>query len=191
MVSQISDGENGGVMMNEFPGAFKRAWHEQRQQGNRGTVGINGTEYLELLAAAGVKDSDFPTCQAKGQQQLWETVGDTLEPERVARAIAQLNERHDFSMDGASWTNDRSWVAGYSNVLQPMEKLSARFHQALETVPEEQRSGLVQQPHYNTALLYNLLLQTSCFRYWGQGTWTHYAQALYQQGLACLHNGLT
>ena len=188
LVSQISDGENGGVMMNEFPGAFKRAWHEQRQQGNRGTVGVNGTEYLELLAAAGVQDSDFPTCQAKGQQQLWEAVGDSAEPERVEGAIAQLNARDDFSMDGASWTNDRSWVAGYNNVLQPMEKLSARFHEVLASQPTH--ASLTQQPAYNEALLYNLLLQTSCFRYWGQGTWTDYAQAFYQKGLACLKSGL-
>ncbi len=26
IVTQIGDGENGGVMMNEFPSAFKQAW---------------------------------------------------------------------------------------------------------------------------------------------------------------------
>ncbi|WP_430794772.1 hypothetical protein [Trichormus azollae] len=26
IVSQIGDGENGGVMMNEFPNGFKQAW---------------------------------------------------------------------------------------------------------------------------------------------------------------------
>jgi hypothetical protein len=30
--------------------------------------------------------------------------------------------------------------------------------------------------------LYNLLLQTSCFRYWGQGAWTDYARELYRRG---------
>lgn len=183
LVTQISDGENGGVMMNEFPGAFKRAWHEQRQQGNIGTVGINGTEYLELLTAAGVQESALPTCQARGQQQLWNTVGDQATPERMERAIAQLNERHDFSMDGASWTNDRSWVDGYSNVLRPMEKLSAQFHQVASSVPIREQAQLDQQPDYQDALLYSLLLQTSCFRYWGQGTWTDYAQTFYQRGL--------
>ena len=69
LVSQISDGENGGVMMNEFPGAFKRAWHESTH--DQGITGINGTEYIELLAAAGVTENDFPTCQAVGQHQLW------------------------------------------------------------------------------------------------------------------------
>jgi hypothetical protein len=52
LVSQISDGENGGVMMNEFPSAFMRSWYEMREQGGgqRGVVGLNGTEYLELVA---------------------------------------------------------------------------------------------------------------------------------------------
>jgi len=31
-----------------------------------------------------------------------------------------------------------------------------------------------------------LLLQTSCFRYWGQGTWTEYAQELYRRGKTLL-----
>jgi len=29
-----------------------------------------------------------------------------------------------------------------------------------------------------------LLVQTSCFRYWGQGTWTDYARTLYERGAA-------
>ena len=33
-----------------------------------------------------------------------------------------------FSMEGASWTNDLSWVEGYANVLAPMNQLSAQFH---------------------------------------------------------------
>ena len=27
-----------------------------------------------------------------------------------------------------------------------------------------------------------LLLETSCFRYWGQGQWTDYAQAIHTMG---------
>ena len=29
---------------------------------------------------------------------------------------------------------------------------------------------------------FRLLLQTSCFRYWGQGVWTDYAREIYQRG---------
>ncbi len=43
---QTGDGENGGVMMNEFPSAYKRVWPEI---GTEGVVGLNGPEYLGLL----------------------------------------------------------------------------------------------------------------------------------------------
>ena len=185
LVSQISDGENGGVMMNEFPSMFKRCWHEMRQHGSGrvGTVGFLGTEYLELLAAAGVSEASFPTCQAVGQHRLWQAVGDRPTPASVESAIATIHETDgSFHMEGSSWTSDRSWVAGYANVMQPMQQLSARFHQALQTG----RLADERSPKYHRALLHNLLLETSCFRYWGQGAWTEYAQTIYRRGLAAL-----
>jgi hypothetical protein len=94
-----------------------------------------------------------------------------------------------FAMEGASWTNNLSWVKGYDNVLEPMQQLSARFHQRFDqevlTNPERTRDHDYQQ-----ALLHLLLLETSCFRYWGQGTWTDYARSLYQQGEAALDAAL-
>jgi hypothetical protein len=188
LVSQISDGENGGVMMNEFPSAFKRAWHEMRQYGSGrvGTVGFNGTEYLELLEAAGSHPTDWPRCQPVGQQRLWQHL-ETTPGESVAGAIATLQQQDStFHMEGGSWTNDRSWVAGYDNVLGPMERLSARFHQTVQQVGQSASDPLTRQYRYTNALLHNLLLQTSCFRYWGQGTWTDYAQEIYRRGDAIL-----
>jgi hypothetical protein len=35
-------------------------------------------------------------------------------------------------------------------------------------------------------LLHLLLLETSCFRYWGQGTWTDYAREIHRRGEALL-----
>ena len=184
LVTQISDGENGGVMMNEFPSMFKRCWHEMRQQGSGrvGTVGLVGTEYLELLAAAGITEEQFPTCQAIGQHRLWQAVGDRPTPEAVQAAIASLNEADNLHMEGSSWTSDRSWVEGYGNVMQPMQQLSARFHQARQAG----RLGEERSSTYHRALLHNLLLETSCFRYWGQGAWTEYAQTIYRRGLTTL-----
>ncbi|MEM9165068.1 MAG: glycosyl hydrolase family 57, partial [Cyanobacteria bacterium P01_F01_bin.4] len=193
LVTQISDGENGGVMMNEFPSAFKRAWYEagQAEQGRTGTVGINGTEYLELLEAAGVKATDFPICQAVGQARLWQQIGSAaVTPTAVTAAIEALKQQDDqFVMEGGSWTNDRSWVSGYQNVLQPMEQLSAQFHEAVAAVPVSLQTALGANPTYQNALLHNLLLQTSCFRYWGQGTWTDYAREIHRRGLAILQQG--
>ncbi|MBE7381329.1 MAG: glycosyl hydrolase family 57 [Leptolyngbya sp. SIO1E4] len=185
LVSQISDGENGGVMMNEFPSAFKRAWHEMRQHGSGrvGTVGFVGTEYLELLAAAGVSSETFPTCQAVGQHRLWQHVGPTVTPEAVQQAIADIQQEDPhYQISGASWTNDRSWVSGYDNVMQPLQRLSARFHDA----SQRRTLGDRRSATFHRALLNTLLLETSCFRYWGQGVWTDYAQTIYHRGLTAL-----
>jgi Glycosyl hydrolase family 57 len=193
LVTQISDGENGGVMMNEFPDAFKRAWYEMRDQGGgtRGIVGLTGTEYLELIADAGWKPEDYPTCQAIAQHQIWSRIAPNhCTPDAVAQAISQLRQENPhFHMDGASWTNHMSWVEGYDNVLTPMNQLSALFHQTVDSLlMDSQGEPLTQQGRYRNALLHNLLLQTSCFRYWGQGIWTDYAREIHRRGEAILRN---
>ncbi len=171
LVTQIGDGENGGVMMNEFPNAFKKAWHEITP----GVVGMTGTEYLELIEAAGCNRDDYPACQPIHQHLIWQRVAkENSTPDAVENAIAQLKQTHpNFHMDGASWTNHLSWVKGYENVLTPINQLSALFHESRNTPSRE-------------ALLYNLLLQTSCFRYWGQGVWTDYAREIYRRGVTPL-----
>ena len=185
-VSQIADGENGGVMMNEFPGGFMPVWSEIKDSD---VVGLNGTEYIELLEAAGVNPDDYPVCQAVGQHKIWQKVDpQQATPEKVEKAIAELQETdHQFHIDGASWTNDLSWVKGYENVLEPMNQLSAKFHQKYDSLVA-QDSSVTKRRDYQEALLYNLLLQTSCFRYWGQGTWTDYARELYRRGEALINS---
>jgi hypothetical protein len=104
----------------------------------------------------------------------------------MAAAIEALRaEDGQFSMEGGSWTNDRSWVQGYENVMGPMERLSAQFHR---TMARQSASAepLERQYRYRNALLHHLLLQTSCFRYWGQGAWTEYAEEIYRRGQAIL-----
>jgi hypothetical protein len=191
LVSQIADGENGGVMMNEYPRDLFRVYHEIRDGGGntQGTVPINGTEYLELLTAAGIPSDAYPPCQAVQQHKIWQRVNpEQASPETVAAAIEELQQTdHQFHLDGASWTNHLSWVKGYDNVLTPMYRLSNLFHQQFD-LQVNQHPQVTQQPEYQQALLYNLLLQTSCFRYWGQGVWTEYAQALASQGEAVLFN---
>lgn len=195
LVTQIGDGENGGVMMNEFPDAFSKAWYEVAHQAGKGVVGLTGTEYLELIEAAGCQPEDYPACHAVGQHQIWQRVTpETCEPDTVANIIHELKQANpNFHMDGASWTNHLSWIEGYENVLTPMNQLSALFHQVVDPLiqVEAESNGVnskvhplatTRQPHYQQALLYNLLLQTSCFRYWGQGAWTDYAQEIYHRG---------
>ena len=187
VVSQIADGENGGVMMNEFPPAFLQANRRIRDDGN-GTAAINGTEYLELLESNGISSAAFPEIQAVQQHRLWQSLGDRPTPAGVDAAIATLKTAGDgFSMEGASWTSNLSWVAGYDNVLEPMNDLSARFHRRFDDMVAADPSATSQRP-YQEALLHLLLLETSCFRYWGQGTWTDYARELFRRGEALLQD---
>ena len=187
LVSQIADGENGGVMMNEFPSAFIQAHQTIASKADgEGTVPINATEYLELLEAAGVKPADYPMIQAVQQHKLWQKVGSTITPESIEVAITELKVMDpSFSMAGASWTNNLSWVEGYENVLEPINRLSAKFHQVFDPLLV-QDPAVTQTSHYQEALLYLLLLETSCFRYWGQGTWTNYATEIHRRGEAAI-----
>ena len=192
IVAQIADGENGGVMMNEFPAAFIQAHQRLAREGGSGeggggrTVAINGTEYLELLEAAGVRAEQLPELQAVQQHRIWQRLEAAPTPATVAAAIAALEASDgSFSMAGASWTNNLSWVEGYANVLEPMQQLSAAFHQRFDPLVAAD-PAITATPAYQQALLHLLLLETSCFRYWGQGSWTGYAETIQRRGMAQL-----
>jgi hypothetical protein len=130
--------------------------------------------------------------QAVQQHKLWGKMGinslseisdrQKLNKASVEQAISELKANDSqFHMDGASWTNDLSWVKGYENVLEPMNQLSAKFHEKYDALVAAD-PNVTKRSDYQEALLYNLLVQTSCFRYWGQGTWTDYARELYRRG---------
>lgn len=177
-VSQIGDGENGGVMMNEFPSGFKGAVHSLSPD----VPLLNGWEYLEGLSAMGVSEDDFAPCQPAHQARFfkrWTGGG----PAEIAKTIeACRKEDHRFHMDGGSWTNDRSWVAGYEGVINAIDGLSAKFHEVLDG----RRDVATSEHRYRNALLHLLLAETSCYRYWGQGRWTDYAKELCRRGHAIL-----
>src|SRR5919201_1548454 len=51
-------------------------------------------------------------------------------PDRLAAVITELGgEDGRFHVDGGSWTNNVSWVRGYDDVLNPMQRVSALFHE--------------------------------------------------------------
>jgi hypothetical protein len=176
---QIGDGENGGVMMNEFPSAYQRAFD---QLGAGVVVAMNGTEYLEAMAALGVDERAFPSVQPVSQHRIWQEMP-APGPGAADRAIARLRGRDpSFNLDRASWTNDRSWVEGYNDVMDPVLELSARFHERWDRAGDNARD----EPTYRLSLLYLLLSQTSCFRYWGHGFWTDTAQEICRRGLESL-----
>ena len=178
IVTQIADGENGGVMMNEFPEAFRQA-HRRIRDDNSSTVAMNGSEYFDWLSECGIHSHDYPTIQAIKQHQLSEAIGDQDGSIEATEAAIETLKKADpsFSMEGSSWTNDISWVKGYDQVLNPIHQLSADFHQRFDSARLEDASITASEP-YHQSLLHLLVLETSCFRYWGEGIWTDYAQTI-------------
>jgi hypothetical protein len=175
LVAQIADGENGGVMMNEFPPKYLEA---VRGASGSDTPLMNATEYLEHLFAAGVREEDLPVLQPVLQHRIWERCSPGDGPERVGEVIEALRREDDrFHMDGGSWTNNISWVRGYEDLIGPMEALSARFNEVVLA------RGLPTDSHaYRNALFHLLTSQTSCYRYWGEGQWTDYGKEIVRRG---------
>jgi hypothetical protein len=171
LVTQIADGENGGVMMNEFPAKYFEVIQEC--SGSRTPI-MNVTEYLERLRSVGVQDDDLPVIRPLFQSRIWERMAPGDGPDRLAEVIEQLRrENTGFHMDGGSWTDNISWVQGYDTVLEPMEKASSLFQeQFLATGVRKDDS------RYRNALFHLLAAETSCYRYWGEGVWTAYGAEL-------------
>jgi len=169
LVTQIADGENGGVMMNEFPSKY---FEVVRQASGSDVPLLNATEHLEHLFASGVRESDLPEVQPVFQGRIWARMRPGEGVARLERVIGELQaEDPRFHMEGGSWTSDLTWVRGYENVLGPMQETSALFHERVT------RPGLPTGEHrYRNALLHLLASQTSCYRYWGQGLWTDYGR---------------
>ena len=179
-VCQIGDGENGGVMMNEFPPMYIQSIAGLSTEG---TVALNGSEYLEFLQDAGIDPADFTPVQPISQHRIWEKVK-KFEPQAANKAIEELHKIDgSFNLDKGSWTNDRDWVKGYDQVLGPINELSAAFHEKFD-----QKNARKTSRSYKEALLYLLLSQTSCFRYWGQGVWTDYARELCRRGMEAINS---
>ncbi len=181
LVTQIADGENGGVMMNEFPSKFMET---MRDSSGTDTPVMNATEYLEHLFNMGFKESDFPVVQPLFHKSIWEHMKPGEGPDKLAKVIAELaKENHRFHMDGGSWTNSLSWVRGYESVLKPMEEVSSSFFEKVI------KPGVAtSESRYRNALFHLMTAETSCFRYWGEGQWTDYGRELCRRGNEIIKN---
>ncbi len=171
LVTQIADGENGGVMMNEFPDKYFEAI---RESSGSDVPLVNVSEYLEYLFATGITEKDLPVLQPLMQKRIWDRVAPGAGSKKIEQVIEELKKEDDrFHMDGGSWTNDLSWVRGYENVLGPMEKVSSLFNEKVL------KPGIpANDKRYRNALFHLLSSQTSCYRYWGQGIWTDYGREI-------------
>jgi hypothetical protein len=176
LVTQIADGENGGVMMNEFPPKYLEAMAEATGTGH---PAVNVTEYIEYLDSIGIGEDDLEPVQPIMQKRIWDRFADSAGPEELTKLIHQLKqEDHRFHMEGGSWTGNVSWVRGYEQVIGRMEEASALFDERIA-----RRNVPTSDPHYRNALLHLLMCQTSCFRYWGKGAWTDYGRELCRRAI--------
>jgi hypothetical protein len=181
LVTQIADGENGGVMMNEFPSKYLEV---VRAASGSPVPLLNASEYLEHLFALGIRPADLSVVQPLFHGKIWERMQPGDGPQRLASVIEELKRAdHRFHMEGGSWTSDLSWVRGYDNVLGPMEEVSVLFNEKVlrPGVPSDQQ-------RYRNALFHLMSSQTSCFRYWGQGLWTDYGREICRRTGEILRN---
>ena len=181
LVTQVADGENGGVMMNEFPSKYMEvagasSWSDVPL--------MNASEYLEHLFAMGIKTSELPMVQPLFHKKIWQRMQPGDGPDKLEKVVETLRqEDHQFHMEGGSWTNNLSWVEGYDNVLAPMEEASIRFHEQIDG------KGIgTDDQRYRNALFHLLSSQTSCYRYWGQGLWTDYGREICRRAEGILNN---
>jgi hypothetical protein len=182
LVTQIADGENGGVMMNEFPSKFMEV---AREATGSDSPMMNVSEYLEFLFGLGIKESDLPVIQPVFQKKIWDRFEAGDGPEKLAKVIEELRkEDHRFHMEGGSWTNDISWVRGYDNVLGPMEEASSAFYENII------KPGIpTKDSRFRNGLYHLMTAQTSCYRYWGQGQWTDYGREICRRAVAIVKSG--
>jgi hypothetical protein len=183
LVTQIADGENGGVMMNEFPPKY---FEVMRECSGSSTPAVNVTEYLEYLFSLGLQEKDLPIVQPICQKRIWDRFKAGDGADRLAQVIEQLKkEDHRFHMEGGSWTNNISWVRGYESLLGPMEKGSSLFYDKVL------KPGLAtSDARFRNALFHLLCSQTSCYLYWGQGIWTDYGREICRRLEAILTHDL-
>lgn len=171
LVTQIADGENGGVMMNEFPPKYLEAMSECSHSD---VPALNVTEYLDYIESLGITEAQLPKIVPLFQKRIRDRYVPGSGPEKLRATLEELKrEDHRFHVEGGSWTNNISWVKGYDHVLQPMEQASARFSEVVL-----QRAVPTSHPAYRRALYHLLTAETSCYRYWGEGLWTDYGREL-------------
>jgi hypothetical protein len=181
LVSQIADGENGGVMINEFPPKYLDVVCECS---GSDTPLMNISEYLEHLFAIGVREEDLPLLQPLFHKRIWDRFKPGEGTERLARVIEELHKADSrFYVEGGSWTNNISRVRGYDALLEPMERASSFFYEKVL------RPGVPTGEHrYRNALFHLLASQTSCYRYWGQGLWVDYGREICRRATEILNH---
>lgn len=169
LVTQFGDGENGGVMMNEFPPRYvdviRRSFGED-------VAVVNVSEYLDYLFSRGIGEADLPPLQPRAQRRVWEHFNPGDGREKLTEVIDGLRQSDSrFPMEHGRWTNDAAWTRRHRPDLEPTEEVSALFFERVLApgIP-------ASEPRYRRALFHLLVSQTSCYRHWGRRPWTDYSR---------------
>ena len=109
LVTQIADGENGGVMMSEFPPKYIEV---VRECSGSETPLVNVTEYLEQLVARGVRDADLPLLQPVFQMRIWERFKPGDGAEKLANASEARYRKALFHLLVSQTSCYRYWGRG-------------------------------------------------------------------------------
>ena len=182
LVTQIADGENGGVMMNEFP--------SEVHGGRAGMLRLRHSAHERHrvpgapLRHRASRKSDLPVLQPIFQKRIWDRFRAGEGPEKLPPVIEALHKEDSrFHVEGGSWTNNISWVRGYDALLGPMERVSSLFYEKVL------KPGVPSDEHrYRNALFHLLASQTSCYRYWGQGLLVDYGREICRRATEILNH---
>ena len=170
LVTQIADGENGGVMMNEFPSKYLEV---MREASGSDAPRVNVTEYLEYLFAMGLTEEDLPACSPSAKAHLGslQTRGGPRAP-GAGHRTAQKG-RPPFPHGGRQLDEQYLLGARLRRCAGPDGK--GQFAVLRKGVKPNVPTG---EQRYRNALFHLLCSQTSCYRYWGQGIWTDYGREI-------------
>ena len=155
LVTQIADGENGGVMMNEFPSKY---FEVMRECSGSATPVMNVTEYLEHLFNTGIAEKDLPELQPLFQKRIWDRIKPGAGPEKLAKTIADTEER-DPILNGRRQLDEQYLMGqGLDSLLAPMERASALFYErvikpGIPSSDPRYRNALFSSAHFADKLL--------------------------------------
>jgi hypothetical protein len=171
LVTQIADGENGGVMMNEFPSKY---FEVMRECSGSETPALNATEYLEHLFANGIQGRKiFPRC-SRFSRSAFGTASSRAAARRSSPSDRTAEERRSA---GSTWRAavGRTTFPGCAATIAawPDGAGSSHFYEKVlkPGIPTE-RSPLPQRP-LPPALLADQLLPLL-----GPGLWTDYGREI-------------
>nr|CRH04443.1 GH13 : 1,4-alpha-glucan branching enzyme (modular protein) [Candidatus Magnetococcus massalia] len=180
MALQWGPGEEGGVMMNEFPAKYREVVNSA--SGSE-TPLMNVSEYLEHLFALGVAWEALPVVQPAHQKAVWANFKPPARGDKAAaleKVISTLrSDDPHFAMNSPRMTDDGGWVKAQGERLSTADHLSIHYHH----VVDGEATG--EEPRVNHALRHLLLAQDSQLQ---SGTLASFGEELCRRGHEILNH---